>query len=321
MTSYLLRVHLPQPLDTLVKNIASEYSLGKLRTYSIFELGYEDVNIKLETHRGIYVLKIFSKIRPLSFPKQYTFAMEALYKQGVPVPKLFLAKNKTLQSINSNNITTQYCVMEYFNGKSFLEIEPKEEDFLAVSGFLALFHSTNISVVSDYDSWGVTNIVAEYQKNKRYIRQEDFSAISSAVEEFSSINFSQCKKTLIHGDMQKAHVLKNKNGCYCIIDFGCMANDYSVFDLGIFFGQLGIDIDHSHLSKIIVKSLSEYKKRYRLSEYEISLIPAIMRVQNAAYVIKTSYLKAAGDNSEQTEYWYTYCKRGLTQLQKFTLST
>ena len=139
MTSYLLRVHLPQPLDNLIENIVNEYSLGKLRAHSIFERGYEDLNIKLDTAKGMFVLKIFSKLRPSSFPQQNTIAMETLYKHGVPIPHLLAANNKSLQTIKFNNMITQYCVMEYFDGKSFLEIDPQEKDFLAIPIFLHCF--------------------------------------------------------------------------------------------------------------------------------------------------------------------------------------
>lgn len=85
---------------------------------------------------------------------------------------------------------------------------------------------------------------------------------------------------MIHGDMQRKHVIKGVDGKYCILDFGCMAFDPKVSVLGV------------------------YNETHHLTEAELNSLLILMKASYAAYYFKTSILIDEGDKSLETLEWH-----------------
>lgn len=320
MDSYLSRINITLPVPIILQEVIQSYKLGEFIRFNIFKRGYEDVNIKLITTTGAYVVKIFSKPRSSKFIKSYVEILTLLTEKNFPAPKLFPVNNSYLYTIHDGKKQSQLCVMNYFSDTSLLDQPPTRIDILTVAGFLGKLHAITTPVYSDYDSWSVVNTTSEYTKNAQFVPVKYRSIVDKAIELYSDIDLSGFRKSLIHGDIQREHVLKNDKGNLCIIDWACMSNNSCVVDLGIFYAQFGIGLSMDLLRSFISDSLKIYAKETPLSSKEIVSIPILMRAHHAAYLIKTSYLMyGKHDTSQQTQDWFNFSSQGLQQLNEFNL--
>ncbi len=318
MDQHLSRVDMVHLLEAVLNDVIKKYQLGELKNYSFFERGYEDLNIKLETTQGVYVVKIFSKGRSKQFIDTYIRALNEFTHAGIPVSKLYKSEKGQLSQIKGRKNLSYLCVMEYFSGKTFLEQDVMKEDCVAIACFIARMHNLSFPVHGDYDSWGVTNFLKEYSKNKTFLKRDDLEVINPIVDEFASIDFSKWKHSIIHGDFQREHVFKNRKGEYCIIDLGCLNRGVSAFDLGIFLAQFCIDMDPvNEFPDVLSAVVDAYRNVTALSNKETGFLPLIMKAHYCAYLIKTSFLVyGENDKSEQTQYWYDFSRRGLQKFRK-----
>lgn len=320
MDSYLSRINISLSVPEILRDVILVYRLGKIIRFSIFERGYEDVNIKLTTTSGVYVVKIFSKLRPKNFIKSYIEILTLLTEKNLPTPKLLPVNNAYVYTLYNDGKQSQLCVMNHFSDTSLLDQPPDKKDFLVIAKFLGKLHTITVPVYSDYDSWGLVNITSEYTKNAQYVPTEYRSVVNKTVKSYKAIDVSNFKKSLIHGDIQKAHILRNEKDDLCVIDWGCMSNNPSVADLGIFYSQLGTHLSISSLQSIVADSLKIYLQESPLSSKEIASIPTFMRASHAAYLIKTSYLIfGEHDTSQQTQDWFNFSSLGLQKLKLFSL--
>lgn len=320
MESYLSRINIALSVPEILREVIRAYNLGELIRFNVFERGYEDFNIKLITTTGTYVVKIFSKLRPPKFIKSYIEILTLLTEKNLPAPKLLPVNNSYVYTIHDGEKQSPLCVMNYFSDTSLLDQPPNKKGFLAIAKFLGELHTITTPVYSDYDSWSLINISSEYTKNAQYIPIEYRSLVDRTVESYKAINVSNFKRSLIHGDIQKAHILVNEKGDLCVIDWGCMSNNPSVADLGIFYSQLGTHLSTSSLQSVVADSIKIYLQESPLSSKEIAAIPTLMRASHAAYLIKTSYLIYGKlDTSQQTRDWFNFSSRGLQQLEQFNL--
>ncbi|MDP1722820.1 MAG: phosphotransferase [Candidatus Gottesmanbacteria bacterium] len=320
MDSYISRIEITRPVPEILHEVIRAYKLGELVRFNIFERGYEDFNVKLVTTSGTYIVKIFSKLRHPKFIKSYVEVLTLLSEKNLPTPKHLPINNSYLYTIHDGKKQSQLCVMNHFSDTSLLDQPPTKKDFLKVAEFLGKLHKITIPVYTVYDSWGVVNITSEYAKNAQYVPTKYRSIVDETVELYSAIDLSGFRKSLIHGDIQREHVLKNDKGTLCIIDWACMSNNSCVVDLGIFYAQFGIDLSMDLLRSFISDSLKIYTKETPLSSKEIGSIPIMMRAHHAAYLIKTSYfIYKTHDTSRQTRDWFNFSSTGLQQLEHFNI--
>ncbi len=316
MLSILSRTDIVQPIDVLLDEVASCFHLGKITAFEFFERGYEDANIKLTTNIGIFVVKIFSKERTLSRIQDYIQGLVEFAKVGIPVPKLRAGTNKYLFSTVGKRGKSYICVMNYFEGRSLKEAKITENDILSLIPYVAKINQLTFSIQPSYDSWGVANLVKEYAKHKQYITPNDSLFISPVIRSFAAIDFSKFRHSIIHGDYQKEHVLKNNRGECCIIDLGCLDYNVSLFDLAIYLAQFCIDISPAHrLKELLRKAIKKYIDIIPLAPFELDQLLLCIKAHYVVYLVKTSLLTFGNnDKSEQTEYWLKFSRRGLYQF-------
>lgn len=136
--------------------------------------------------------------------------------------------------------------------------------------------------------------------------------INGIDEECKSIDISKFSKSVIHGDMQRKHVIKNENGEYCILDFGCMAYDPKVIELSTYLAWFCLQEDTWKDKDLIYKTvLTIYNNTHYLSDKEIDSIPTLIRTSYAAYYLTTSVMINEGDMSEETIEWNKKAKKML----------
>lgn len=309
VNTLLSRTNLRLPFNYFLREIEFNFPvIGKIQYVNPINQGYEDANFKLTTHLGKFVLKIFSKDRTSANVNAYVRVLEESYKNGVPVTELVGGKHGT----DGKSGDTKYIVTKFFRGKDFQKVTPTIEDIKEVTGYIAKLNTLNFSIEESYDSWGNKNLYKEYEKHNNKLSVEHKEIIKPIIRDFVKINLSKLAKSVIHGDMQRKHVLKNKGGKYCILDFGCVAYGPKIIDLSTYLAWFCLQKDTwVHRKEIYNLVLCEYTKIHKLSGDEINRLPVLIRASYAAYFMKTSILRAEGDNSAETFEWNKLSKEML----------
>jgi Ser/Thr protein kinase RdoA (MazF antagonist) len=167
-------------------------------------------------------------------------------------------------------------------------------------------------VTECYDSWGNKNLVKEWDKNSSNFNQDVAELVMPVVEVCRKINTSKLSKAVIHGDMQRKHVLKNKRGEYCILDFGCMSFDAKVNDLSTYLAWFCLAPDTwDSWEEIWDKVVQEYQSIQHLNDYELSLLQILTRASYANYFLTTSLMMAGGDTTDETREWHDQAREML----------
>lgn len=314
VSSLLSRVNLNLPLSELLAQISIEFGLGQVLTFDPIEIGYEELNLKLVTDMGIFIIKMFSKTKKDETIEDYIRGMISFREAGIPMPRLLKGKSGYLFHSSGRNGDTFLCVMDYFLGKSFEERNPSEDDLFNLTKYIATIHKINLVINgSNYDSWGTMNLVEEFCKKKYTLSHEDLLIVQPLVDKFRDIDFSKFRKSVIHGDLQRNNILRNESGDYCILDLGCLNYAPSVIDLSVFLAVFCFSpnspVDNRKRYNIVV---SEYVREIHLSKIELHYLPTLIRATYATYLIASNYAyHVNNDRSNQTLKWMEYSHRGL----------
>lgn len=301
----LKRTNLRIPFERYLSVLQQEFSQIRLiQEYQPILEGYEDVNIILNTDSGKYVLKIFAKFRSEKNILDYIKIIHEASKIGVQTLELVQSQTGKDYFFYEN---THSIVTKYFEGENFVETPPTLEEILLVTTNIAKLNTLDFDVDPTYDSWGSNNLLNEYSNTivQNEEVKKDILPIINFLERFYTYQFS---KGVIHGDMQRKHVLKNGNRL-CIIDYGCMRNDLKVYDLSIFLAWFCLGEDNwEERERIFNSVIDEYKKINPLSNSEIESLIPLITASYAAYYLKTQELIEQGDGNKETFDWHNTAK-------------
>lgn len=312
MSDLLGRINLELDVNQLVDLVLRAFGLSTIVEYELIDNGYEELNIKLWTQEGAYVAKIFNKDKSPQIVRDYVKGLNELYKAGIPVPRLILADNNSLVEISTRGKSSFCCLMEYFAGESFQSVEPDNGDLREIVRIISKIHQLSFKISENYDSWGTAHLVQEFALKKGYLDREDFELIEPIVSEFQSLRWDGFTKCIVHGDLQRAHVLKDKAGHYCILDLGCMTFGFAAVDLAIFLAFYCIDENGEYNKDRYEFSIREYQKMRRLNGDELDALPLLILGTYAIYSIASQHLaRSQKDSSKQTNDWIAFGKKGL----------
>lgn len=317
MQDSLSRVELPMPLDGLLNTVCNRYKLGYLINSTVINEGYEELNIKVTAIKGTYIVKVFSKGRNQAQINDYINGLISFSEHGVPVPKLVKHESGYLYTIMLQDKHCTLCVLEYFEGTSFNVTAPTLDDIKKIAQYVAKIHLVPLQVNPNYDTWNAGNLTKEFASKQQVLREPDRIAIEKVLADFQLINLDNLTKSVIHGDIHRAHVLKNAQGDYCILDLGCMDFNASILDIAIYLSLFAFDLDGdtNKNHEIYRAVIDEYLKIHPLPDHEIKLLPTLVAANYAAYIIAASNLKyALEDTSLQTDQWLDFGRKGLQKL-------
>jgi Ser/Thr protein kinase RdoA (MazF antagonist) len=305
---------LPIPLEQALSSIAGSYQLGMIQGFSVMLAGYHNLNVKFSTQHGSFVAKFYSSASSLERNTDVVTTMLTLHNCGLPVPKVLHYESGTTMPLFKDDILISYAnVLEYFDGEDSNTFVPSNEDIRRLAQIVGKLHNIDLSIERFYDDWGVSNIVNEYAKTADSLRGESVQLVANAVKEFEQIDCSSFHRCVIHGDLHRSNILKNKNGHYCLIDFGCVDYNVAVIDLAAFLAWFCFDglSSFTEMENIYRIVLNEYIKIRLLSEAELAALPVFVRAAYAAFHMASSELIAQGDTREETLMWNQKSLAGL----------
>lgn len=314
LQSLLQRTSLTLPFPEFLKVVQTEFpDLGDITGYEAISEGYESANFHLRSANGRFVLKIFESDREKANIDALLKILLEAPVANLPVPELLPGQNGYLGVYMDSGKAVYYYITYLFEGTNFENKTPSLREIQEVTTLLSNLNTLNFPVVEAYDSWGNKNLVKEFDANKNVLSEEVTNIVEPIVEDVRRLSLEGFQKAVIHGDMQRKHVLKNAEGSYCIIDFGCMSNDYKVYEVSTFLAWFCLTEATNEMKQEIMKIILEtYNAKHALSDNEIASLPVLIKASYAAYYMKTSMLIAEGDTSEETKNWHTISRRLLS---------
>jgi Ser/Thr protein kinase RdoA (MazF antagonist) len=304
LESLLGRTTLDIPFSEFLANVTKRYpTIGVITKYEpIFE-GYEDANIIIYSETGKYVLKIFLKERSPENIYDYARVIKEATNAGVKTLEIIPGSEGDISSIGNTSV----LITKYFEGINFQNTTPSLEDMTIIAGQIARLNTLDFPVVECYDSWGNKNLTKEFYKiqfKDKKIKEK----IKPLVEFLEKQDISGFSRSVIHGDLQRKHVLKDRNE-FCLIDFGCMSYDLKIYEVSTFLAWFCLAQDTWNMrDEIFIKVLSEYTKVHKLTEDETKLLKPLTAAAYASYFLITSKMIEDGDTSKETADWNNSAK-------------
>ncbi len=322
--SLLLRTNLTLSFDQLLKRVQENYpSLGRVLSYQPMHEGYDNANFKLKTSTGVYLLKVFSKNYTVRNVEDNIMVHNTLLREGVPVPEVISGETGQLLLAEDLGKSKVFLIVTgFFEGESLDRNGVDLRDIQIVSNYLRTVNSLKLEVSENYDGWGARNLPAEFEKKKQYLDFPTLKLVEPVVSSFKNIDFGPLPKRLIHGDLQRKHVLRNAKHEYLLIDFGCINFDARVLDAAIFLATFCFDEKNWDKRTGILEIFQlQYAEPLHLSAAEINAIPDLVRASYATYLLNCLYLEFVhNDTSEQTRRWRDLSIRMLQLTTNWQLS-
>jgi Ser/Thr protein kinase RdoA (MazF antagonist) len=234
-------------IKLVIDRLANAYGIGKVKDFYVIEVGYEDCNIALQTEKGKYVAKIFSKQRDQENIARYNTMMEKAVEAGVNHPILYKLADGTsiFRDREANNISM--VLMKFIEGFTLLEMDriPNKDEVAPVFKQVAMIHRMNFHPPYVVDSWAIVNVAAMYERVRAYIELVDIKLIEKAIDRYNQIPVDRLPHCFVHGDFSKANAIKGDDGKIYILDFS-VANWYPrIQEIAVIAANLFQDKNHS----------------------------------------------------------------------------
>jgi Ser/Thr protein kinase RdoA (MazF antagonist) len=303
----LNRIDIRQPIATVIRHVARHFQLGRVRATRLIRTGYDDLNVLLDCDDGRYIVKLFNRAKSLAAIQDHARVQLALYHAGQPVPRLLVVDGEPLYRMPGHTQNTYACVADFFAGHDFICHQPQRDDLLALVRFFAALHQLPLTITPHYDAWGTLNLPREFQRTRHNVCAETARLVAPLADAVNDISFGDAQRSVIHGDVQRKHVLKNDSGRLCVLDFGCMDYSYPIVDLGVFLALFCLESsDPDHAKTLIGDVLAAYTNEASLPAQHVALLGTLVRATWAAYLLASEMRLLQGDRSAQTREWHRF---------------
>ncbi len=301
------------PLD-FISIVCSDYDVGSCVSYEIVKMGYEDLNIVIETDKGKYFAKFFGSFRDEKECNRYVNIMLKVLSAGVSHPKLYKSSQGYLHKIKIGKSVLRLCLMEFIKGKTFYElgINPTIEESKFLANQAAIINRISIKPKFLYDRWAIVNFCKEYEEKGKYLSGEDRGLLDPLYNKFSSYDIGKLPHCFVHGDILKTNVIKTDEGKMYIIDFA-VSNYYPrIIELVVLYCFF-MDINGFKKTDQMFKAvIDEYQKNIQLTPDEKNEFHFFLKLAHAMRILQANYQKKVErNNSAENKYWLELGRKGL----------
>lgn len=345
--NYFTRVDFEQSdLENILKQIQTNYSFANIKDYHVIETGYEDFNVYLETLNNKYVIKFFSNERTDDNINHYIKIVQYMSEQSfLNIPKVYKCNGNLLGTIDYNNKTIKFFVMEYINGKTIYDLNKQIdlETIIKIVFDILKYNCVNDSLkkylMSDeakkfkqYDMWSYEHFLEEYEDKSKFLTLEDKVLIEPIVSYYKDMikrysNYSNHFKNKpvmppymsAHNDFISTNIILDEQNEPYYIDFSVSSIALNFVDIAIFGCDTvlceGIDSEkYATYLKIISYIL------YRTHVMEYNLYPSAVSVQHAIHILIANYYKVCQNvDSDENNYFLELGRKGIKFLNEQNL--
>jgi Ser/Thr protein kinase RdoA (MazF antagonist) len=301
--------------STLLDWVSQEYALGAVKDYHLMTGGLTEINFKLVTDQGHYLVKVFPD-KDEARVKDILSSILAMFNEGIPVPKVYPSRQGWRYfKIDPSQDKQQLigCVLSWFEGHDLVGETITHEQLRTISRWLAKINRLKLPIRTVYDPWFTTNLPFEFHNKAQFVPRDKYiSIIEDIVDRLNGLDISQLHTGTVHGDLHREHVLQSKSGI-CVIDFGALNEGQIVIDLAIAMSHFCLDLDSFSPARFLDSyrtMLNEYLDYGELPIYEIKSLPLLVKASYAAYYVE-GYFSYVIHEEEHAMYWIDIGKRGL----------
>lgn len=320
MHKFQQRINYQGDLQPFLVKVCEDFSIGEYNSHGIVPIGYEDFNLFLVTKGGKYFVKIFSSDKNKGECRRYLNVIEKALESGVSHPKLFKSNQGVLCEIANCSLIDRLCLMEYIDGNIFYEqqIPPTDKEKCFIIKEAALINQMDLRPPFVYDRWAVTNLRHEYRQKGKFLTVEDKRLIEPLVKSFATLAIDKLPHCFVHGDITKTNTMRSKKNEIYIFDFA-VANYYPrIQELAsilcdLFFDPKNLDV----FPKTYDLTVNEYQEYVRLTPFEITTLPAYVKLAHAMHILLANYHKVVnGNTSSENDYYLKLGRAGLSFTNK-----
>jgi Ser/Thr protein kinase RdoA (MazF antagonist) len=307
------RIHYSSDFEKIVQSVTNEYKLGNLINFSPILQGYEDVNIKLVTSKGSYLVKIMAASRSDEESQQYANIMQKAVDSGLAHPKLYTSSQGVLFSTTVEKTLLRLVVMDFIEGKDFFNLneKPTAEEAIFLVNQAAKINLLPLKPQFVYDSWAIPNILTEYEKIKDKLDKDDLHYIEPLIKIFPSLHIEKLPQCFVHGDIIATNVIRSTDSRLYIIDFA-VSNVYPrIQELAMLLCDLLFVKDKEKYLHNYNLALKTYQEITKLTKQEIELLPVYVRFAHAMHIIPATKEELNGNTLPENEFWLQSGKEGI----------
>ncbi len=307
-------------VSPLLQEVCATYDIGTYQSHQSIPIGYEDFNLILTTDRGAYMVKAFAEWRDKKNCDRYIKIMTAVIDAGVSHPKLYNSSSGHLYETVKDGTPIRLCVMEYIDGESWYDsnTRPTLDDVPFFANQATRIHSIDLQPEPFYNEWSIVHFLAEYEKKRLHLTEEDAQLLAPLVKKFASLDITSLPHCFAHGDIIKTNVLQAEDGSRYIIDFSISGTypriqEHAVLLCNVLFDEDSPDTFMSFYDRF----LSEYQKGIVLTNEELEALPLFVKTAHAMHLLNANYEKVRNGNSAiENQYWLDLGRKGLQYFKR-----
>lgn len=312
------RINFNGKLDYLVWQVVDEFELGKVVSFNVIEMGFEDFNLKITTEKNTYVVKVFSKNRKDQEAARFVETIKQAIKAGVNHPTLYV--DRTGKELYDNKaLSIKLIVMDYVQGQTFYDLSrtPNTAELAKINAEAVKINTMNYSPEYIFDSWAIPNMRWMFEKTRNHLSVEGLALVQKAFEYYDKIPLNELPTCFVHGDLIKTNIILGDDGKIYVIDFA-VSNIYPrIQELAVMAANLMFD-EKSSEGLSLRRRVDTVTESYlaaggRLTQLEKDNVFNYALPGAAMEYMGSVNERVVGDTSPEIEYWE---KLGLENLRE-----
>ena len=299
------RIEFQGSLAGLCRRACDHYSLGAYRRHEVVETGYEDLNLRVETDRGTYLVKVFNSAREPETCRRYADLVAAAVAGGVTHPELVAAEDGHLHVETADGTTIRMVAMEFVQGRRIDRLDRRlsPDEFRALGCEAAAIHALDAEPPGTYGSWSIRNFVPELDRAREQLAPADRRAVERVESAFLDRSLDDLPHRLVHDDLRETNLILSAGGRLYVLDFAVAGRYPRLFEFAVLATTTARGTDATETERNLSHVLDGYDPNMPFTGRERAALPALVDAARAMEVVRQTALRAEGDESAETRRW------------------
>lgn len=256
-----------------VKDLLNSYKIGNYKSHMLFKGGAVHSIYKLQTSKGIFVLKVYEERTVKQIDSEITLLRRI---KNVPIQKPI----KSTSSYRHKIANKQCVIYTYLEGTHKEKVNEKHLFELGV--YVARIHKSTEKLILKglekkhiYGKRWVRELLAELEEMHNHFPK---NKVQYADKLLRTLNTPSLRKGIIHADIHKENILFLHNKLNGIIDFDDCNYSNLILDLGCIIGYICVGKKEGIQTNLLKSFIQGYEsertllKREKESLYDYTIL-------------------------------------------------
>jgi Ser/Thr protein kinase RdoA (MazF antagonist) len=209
-------------LGGLVRRLAGAYGLGRVLSFSVINVGYEDCNLDVVTTSGRYVAKVLAAEREAKDVQRYVSVLEAVEAAPIGHPRLHRTTGAGLLLHEDELSGDAMVVMDHVDGQTYFALHraPRPSELVELMEHVRAIHDLPLALPPVYDPWAVPHIGDTFDKVRHLLDPEERRLVSVVADAVQRTDHDALPHAVVHEDLAQANVMVSTSGRVHVLDFG-----------------------------------------------------------------------------------------------------